>query len=83
MAFSVPDGTTCTGTMNGIENVCLAKIANSNKAGPFGGVVPFQIVNGSPAAPAAPAATSAVPAAAAAKSTKGSKNARRAVAFSA
>ncbi|KAK2001941.1 hypothetical protein LX36DRAFT_746620 [Colletotrichum falcatum] len=44
MKFEVPAGTTCTGTMGGQSNVCLVKIANSNKAGPFGGVVPIQIV---------------------------------------
>ncbi|OIW35660.1 cell surface protein [Coniochaeta ligniaria NRRL 30616] len=43
MKFSVPAGTTCSGTVNGISNVCLVKIANSNKAGPFGGVVAVQI----------------------------------------
>jgi hypothetical protein len=41
--FSVPAGTNCTGTVAGMTNVCLVKIANSNKAGPFGGVVPVQI----------------------------------------
>jgi hypothetical protein len=40
---AIPAGTTCTGTMGGQTGVCLVKIANSNKAGPFGGVVPFQI----------------------------------------
>ncbi|GKT44372.1 uncharacterized protein ColSpa_04553 [Colletotrichum spaethianum] len=43
MAFAVPAGTTCSGSMGGQSNVCLVKIANSNAAGPFGGVVPFQI----------------------------------------
>jgi hypothetical protein len=43
MKFSVPAGTTCSGTVNGVNNVCLVKIANSNKAGPFGGVVAIQI----------------------------------------
>lgn len=51
MKFAVPDGVTCTGTINGIKNVCLVKIANSNKAGPFGGVVAIQMA----AAPAPPA----------------------------
>ncbi|KAK2034722.1 hypothetical protein LX32DRAFT_678808 [Colletotrichum zoysiae] len=44
MKFEVPAGTTCSGTMGGQSNVCLVKIANSNKAGPFGGTVPIQIV---------------------------------------
>ncbi|WYZ44815.1 hypothetical protein EsH8_VIII_000131 [Colletotrichum jinshuiense] len=64
MAFSVPAGTTCTGTMGGQSNVCLVKIANSNGAGPFGGVVPIQIA---PAGAAAGAATPATTPAAAAK----------------
>ncbi|KAL2127411.1 hypothetical protein VTI74DRAFT_10770 [Chaetomium olivicolor] len=42
-AFSVPAGTTCNGTVASMTGVCLIKIANSNKAGPFGGVVPVQI----------------------------------------
>lgn len=46
MKFSVPAGTTCSGTMNGLNNVCLVKIANSNRAGPFGGVVAIQIAGG-------------------------------------
>ncbi|KAK4189042.1 cell surface protein [Podospora australis] len=36
--FSVPAGTVCNGTVAGLTGVCLVKIANSNKAGPFGGV---------------------------------------------
>ena len=41
--IAVPAGTTCSGTVAGQSNVCFMKIANSNKAGPFGGVVAFQI----------------------------------------
>jgi hypothetical protein len=48
MKFSVPGGVTCNGTAAGVNNVCFVKIANANKAGPFGGVVAIQI-----AAPAA------------------------------
>ncbi|KZL83281.1 cas1 appressorium specific protein [Colletotrichum incanum] len=57
MAFAVPDGLSCSGTMGGQNNVCLVKIANNNNAGPFGGVVPMQIVSagGAAANPAAPA----------------------------
>ncbi|KAJ4396722.1 hypothetical protein N0V93_000943 [Gnomoniopsis smithogilvyi] len=43
VAFSVPAGTTCTGTVAGQSNVCLVKIANENAAGPFGGVVAIQM----------------------------------------
>ncbi|OHF02949.1 hypothetical protein CORC01_01707 [Colletotrichum orchidophilum] len=53
MAFAVPAGTACTGSMGGQENVCLVKIANSNGAGPFGGVVPIQIAANGAATPAA------------------------------
>ncbi|KAK2052369.1 hypothetical protein LY76DRAFT_630092 [Colletotrichum caudatum] len=59
MKFEVPAGTTCSGTMGGQSNVCLVKIANSNKAGPFGGVVPIQIAPGGGNA-TAPAAKRAV-----------------------
>ncbi|EPE05949.1 gas1-like protein [Ophiostoma piceae UAMH 11346] len=45
VAIAVPAGTTCTGTVGTQQNVCLAKIANSNPAGPFGGVVAFQMVS--------------------------------------
>jgi len=43
MAFQMPTGTTCTGSMAGQENVCLVKIANANAAGPFGGVIAVQM----------------------------------------
>lgn len=52
VAFSVPAGTTCTGTVGGQSNVCLVKIANNNKAGPFGGVVPIQMASGNTTAAA-------------------------------
>ncbi|KAI8254792.1 hypothetical protein K4K58_006082 [Colletotrichum sp. SAR11_239] len=55
MAFSVPDGTQCTGTSGNLQNVCLVKIANNNGAGPFGGVMAIQIPPAGAAA-AAPAA---------------------------
>jgi hypothetical protein len=74
MKFAVPAGTTCTGTVGGVQNVCLVKIANSNKAGPFGGVIPIQI------APGAPGATTAAPAAAAAAPTGGADGAGAAAA---
>ncbi|KAK4131694.1 hypothetical protein BT67DRAFT_464164 [Trichocladium antarcticum] len=41
--FEVPAGTTCNGTLAGMTGVCLVKIANPSKAGPFGGVVPVQL----------------------------------------
>ncbi|KAG4417755.1 hypothetical protein IFR04_009124 [Cadophora malorum] len=54
MAGTVPAGTTCTGTVGGQSNVCLMKVANTNPAGPFGGVFAFQMAGtGGAAAPAA------------------------------
>jgi hypothetical protein len=43
IAVQVPAGTTCSGTAAGQKNVCFMKIANSNRAGPFGGVIAFQM----------------------------------------
>ncbi|KAE9378573.1 hypothetical protein N431DRAFT_400316 [Stipitochalara longipes BDJ] len=40
---AIPAGTTCTGTAGGQSGVCLVKFANSNPAGPFGGVFAMQI----------------------------------------
>lgn len=71
VSFSVPAGTTCTGTVNGIQNVCLAKIANSNRAGPFGGVIAFQMAGAADTAGAAAgAATTAAAGAAATAAAK-------------
>lgn len=47
VAVTIPAGTTCSGTAGGQSNVCFVKIANSNPAGPFGGVVAFQIAGAS------------------------------------
>lgn len=41
--ISVPAGTTCSGSVAGQQNVCFMKIANANRAGPFGGVIAFQM----------------------------------------
>ncbi|KAJ4361722.1 hypothetical protein N0V95_001615 [Ascochyta clinopodiicola] len=49
IAIQVPAGTTCSGTAAGQQNVCFMKIANSNKAGPFGGVIAFQMAGGAAA----------------------------------
>lgn len=43
IAIDMPSGTTCSGTAAGQSNVCLVKIANSNAAGPLGGVVAYQV----------------------------------------
>lgn len=39
----IPAGTKCTGTVNGLSNVCLVKMSNNNPAGPFGGVYAVQM----------------------------------------
>ncbi|OLN81505.1 hypothetical protein CCHL11_10302 [Colletotrichum chlorophyti] len=65
---AVPDmkGQTCQGTMGGKTDACLVKVANANRAGPFGGVFAIQLVPGAgktatipadtaPATPAKPA----------------------------
>ena len=59
----IPAGTTCSGSVGGMSNVCLVKMANPNPAGPFGGVFAMQMAGGSSnttaaAAPAASAASS-------------------------
>jgi len=71
MAFKVPAGTTCTGAMGGQTGVCLVKIANSNNAGPFGGVIAVQMAGagGAAASPTAAATT--------AKSTKSTRSNKR------
>lgn len=56
VAFTIPTGVSCTGTVGNVQNVCYVKMANTNPAGPFGGVVPIQI--------GAPNATAPAPAAA-------------------
>ncbi|TAQ88773.1 hypothetical protein B7494_g2939 [Chlorociboria aeruginascens] len=42
-AATIPAGTTCTGTVGAMQNVCLMKIVNPSNAGPFGGVIAFQM----------------------------------------
>ncbi|KUI71085.1 hypothetical protein VM1G_07072 [Cytospora mali] len=39
----IPAGTSCSGTINGISNLCLVKISNNNDDGPFGGVFAVQM----------------------------------------
>jgi hypothetical protein len=34
-------GTTCSGTVGGASNVCIARIQNATPAGPFGGGIAF------------------------------------------
>ncbi|TLD28168.1 hypothetical protein PspLS_03987 [Pyricularia sp. CBS 133598] len=86
MAFAVPAGVKCTGEMAGQKNVCLVKIANENKAGPFGGVIAMQIAGTGNAAAGDAAAVPAAKAAATGddgknknknKNKKNGKNAKR------
>jgi len=69
IAATIPADAKCTGTVNGIPNVCMVKFINPSNAGPFGGCVPIQMVDkpaaGAPAAPAAAAAAAPAVAAAA------------------
>ncbi|OAQ61228.1 CND1, Gas1-like protein [Pochonia chlamydosporia 170] len=43
LKVAIPAGTTCQGSMGGMSNVCLLKVANPSGAGPFGGVIAFQM----------------------------------------
>ena len=44
LTASIPASQTCTGTVAGQDNVCLVRCQNAARAGPFGGVVPVQMV---------------------------------------
>ncbi|KAB5580719.1 hypothetical protein GE09DRAFT_1213160 [Coniochaeta sp. 2T2.1] len=44
LVVDVPAGTVCTGTLGTVKDVCLVKC--QNPAGPFGGVVAFQMASG-------------------------------------
>ncbi|KAJ4159471.1 uncharacterized protein LMH87_008371 [Akanthomyces muscarius] len=64
LQVAIPAGTTCTGAVGGMQNVCLMKVANPSGAGPFGGVIAFQMAPEAPAAaqiPNAAAPNSAAP----------------------
>jgi hypothetical protein len=41
VAIQMPSGMTCSGSVGGASNVCVAKLQNSALAGPFGGSVAF------------------------------------------
>ncbi|KAH8808097.1 hypothetical protein F5884DRAFT_355248 [Xylogone sp. PMI_703] len=41
VAIQMPAGMTCTGSVGGASNVCIAKLQNKALAGPFGGSVAF------------------------------------------
>ena len=44
LTASIPAGQECTGSVAGEDNVCLVRCQNPARAGPFGGVVPVQMV---------------------------------------
>ncbi|KAH8770763.1 CAS1 protein [Diaporthe sp. PMI_573] len=64
LTAAVPANQACTGTVAGQENVCLVRCMNDANAGPFGGVVPVQMVQPGAANATTPAAAAAAPAAA-------------------
>ncbi|KAH7351299.1 hypothetical protein BKA65DRAFT_583670 [Rhexocercosporidium sp. MPI-PUGE-AT-0058] len=41
VAMAMPAGMTCSGSVGGAQNVCVAKLQNAALAGPFGGSVAF------------------------------------------
>ncbi|KAG5996237.1 hypothetical protein E4U54_002632 [Claviceps lovelessii] len=46
LKVAIPAGTSCRGSVAGMSDVCLLKLANPSRAGPFGGVIAFQMVQG-------------------------------------
>ncbi|KID98054.1 CAS1 appressorium specific protein, partial [Metarhizium majus ARSEF 297] len=69
LTAAIPAGQECTGNVAGQDNVCLVRCQNPARAGPFGGVVPVQMVQEAGAnngtAPNAAAPNAAAPNAAA------------------
>ncbi|KAL2267719.1 hypothetical protein VTJ83DRAFT_4996 [Remersonia thermophila] len=53
LVASIPATQECTGTVAGQDNVCLVRCENRARAGPFGGIVPVQLVDDFAAAAAA------------------------------
>jgi hypothetical protein len=78
LTAAVPANQACTGTVAGQENVCLVRCMNDANAGPFGGVVPVQMVQPGAANATTPAA--AAPAPAAARAAEARRNFARYVA---
>ncbi|KAH7316813.1 hypothetical protein B0I35DRAFT_409963 [Stachybotrys elegans] len=46
LVAAIPANQECTGSVAGEDNVCLVRCQNPARAGPFGGVVPVQLVTG-------------------------------------
>ncbi|RVD85114.1 uncharacterized protein DFL_003445 [Arthrobotrys flagrans] len=45
LTVQMPAGMQCTGSMGGMENLCIVRCQNTARAGPFGGCVPVQMVD--------------------------------------
>ncbi|RPA74093.1 hypothetical protein BJ508DRAFT_333395 [Ascobolus immersus RN42] len=45
LVVTMPAGLACTGSMGGMENICMVRCQNQALAGPFGGCVPVQQVD--------------------------------------
>lgn len=45
LVAAIPQNQQCTGAVAGQDNVCLVRCQNAARAGPFGGVVPVQMVD--------------------------------------
>lgn len=73
LKVAMPAQMSCTGNLAGQNNVCLVRCMNAARAGPFGGCVPVQAVQGG-AAPAAASPAAAAPAASASAATKRSED---------
>lgn len=41
VTIQMPAGMTCSGSVGGADNVCIAKLQNATPAGPFGGSIAF------------------------------------------
>ncbi|KAF2398290.1 hypothetical protein EJ06DRAFT_538861 [Trichodelitschia bisporula] len=71
LTAAIPADQTCTGTVAGQSNVCMVRCQNPARAGPFGGCMPVQLVQGAgAAAPAAAGAAGGAGAATAAADVK-------------
>jgi len=68
LAAAIPADQTCTGSVAGMDNVCMVRCNNAARAGPFGGCVPVQMAGAAGAGNGTAAA--AVPAKKAAKNAR-------------
>ncbi|KAH8660496.1 hypothetical protein BX600DRAFT_57191 [Xylariales sp. PMI_506] len=73
LQIAMPAGTTCTGTANGLSNLCAVKISNNNENGPFGAVLIVQMADSSSSAATEASSTSSAVAAATATASTAAK----------